>query len=152
MPPYAMLNDGDKVTICTNNYCLPDLHWFQYVKTETGTKYLVKYFTKKQDYDKKRTYIEIQSEDKKVLLIEKDATVLDYAFMLDPHLGRCFSHALINSDGVLYGPDTILNNKDQVTILTSSKHTIKKEWLHFVNTTLAKKEISKYLKMGSSLV
>lgn len=151
MPPYTTLNDGNTVIISKNENVEPTLHWFQYVKTDLGTKYLIKYFTKQHELYKSNDYIEILDKDKRVLLIEKGATVLDFAFIIDPHLGQCFDYALIN-DVKVYKPNTVLNHKDNVVIYPSSKHTLKKDWINYLKTNTAKGEFSKYMKIGSSFL
>ena len=46
------LNDGDMVTIVANEDILPDISWFNYVRTSLATQYLVSYFSKKENLRK----------------------------------------------------------------------------------------------------
>ena len=45
LPKHTRLNEGDKITIVTNEAISPDISWFKHVKTSKGIAFLVKYFS-----------------------------------------------------------------------------------------------------------
>ena len=44
LPAYTRLNDGDTITIVSNEKIVPGITWFKYVKTSKATHFLVHYF------------------------------------------------------------------------------------------------------------
>ena len=147
MEPYTQLKQGDEVVVYSDKRILPDLSWFRYVKTEVGVKGLVKYFQKKEEDYKLGTYIKVKTKDYNTICIEKGATVLDFAFQLKPQLGLHFSYALINQEGICYGPDTTLRDNDRVVIMTKKNVIAKKEWFYYLKTDEAKAVFLKYIKL-----
>ena len=70
--------------------------------------------------------------------IAKDATALDFAFMLHSDVGYRSIAAKVNHK--LVPLNHKLNSGDQVEILTSRKQLPQSEWLQFVTTAHAKKK------------
>ena len=76
--------------------------------------------------------------------IAKDATALDFAFMLHSDVGYRSIAAKVNHK--LVPLNHKLNSGDQVEILTSRKQTPQSEWLQFVTTAHAKSKLRLYFK------
>ncbi len=76
--------------------------------------------------------------------LPKGATALDFAFSIHSNLGAKCVGARINgkNQGIKY----LLNNGDQVEILTSASQTPKQAWLQIVQTSKAKNKIRQALK------
>lgn len=74
----------------------------------------------------------------------KGATLLDFAFLIHSNIGcRCIG-GKVNGKNVSLR--YLLNNGDQVEVLTAVNQTPKKEWLNFVQTTKAKTRIRQFLR------
>lgn len=74
----------------------------------------------------------------------KGATLLDFAFLIHSNIGcRCIG-GKVNRKNVSLR--YLLNNGDQVEVLTAANQTPKKEWLNFVQTTKAKTRIRQFLR------
>lgn len=74
----------------------------------------------------------------------KGATLLDFAFLIHSNIGcRCIG-GKVNGKNVSLR--YLLNNGDQVEVLTATNQTPKKEWLNFVQTTKAKTRIRQFLR------
>ena len=74
----------------------------------------------------------------------KGATLLDFAFLIHSNIGcRCIG-GKVNGKNVSLR--YLLNNGDQVEVLTAANQTPKKEWLNFVQTTKAKTRIRQFLR------
>lgn len=76
--------------------------------------------------------------------IAKNATALDFAFMLHSDIGYQSIAAKVNHK--LVPLNTKLNSGDQVEILTSKKQTPQQEWLTYVTTAHARSKLQNYLK------
>lgn len=70
-------------------------------------------------------------------------TVLDFAYQQDPKMGNHCIGAKVNHEMVSI--DHVLNNGDQVEILTTAKTFPKEEWLYYVKSPFAKRFIQLYL-------
>lgn len=75
-------------------------------------------------------------------------TVLDFAYQLDAQLGEHCIGAKVNHEMVSI--DHILNNGDQVEILTTTKTHPKEEWLLYVKSPYARRHIQRYLTNARS--
>lgn len=74
----------------------------------------------------------------------KGVTLLDFAFLIHSNIGcRCIG-GKVNGKNVSLR--YLLNNGDQVEVLTAANQTPKKEWLNFVQTTKAKTRIRQFLR------
>ena len=76
--------------------------------------------------------------------IAKNATALDFAFMLHSDIGYQSIAAKVNHK--LVPLNTKLNSGDQVEILTSKKQTPQQEWLTYVTTAHARSKLQNYFK------
>lgn len=96
---------------------------------------------------KKNLYLEeihIFSPKNELFTFPKDSTPLDFAFEIHSELGyRCIG---CKANGKVVPLDYKMKSGDQITILTTEKITVSKEWLSFVRTGKAKSFINKYLK------
>ncbi len=76
--------------------------------------------------------------------LPKGATVLDFAFEIHTKLGSQCIGAILNKRNVPI--KQVLNNGDQIEILTSPTQTPRQEWLNIVKTPHAKAKIKQALK------
>ena len=76
--------------------------------------------------------------------LPKDATALDFAFSVHSEVGFHCRGAKVNNK--LVPLNHVLNSGDQVEIITSENQKPRSNWLNFVITTRAKKEIKNALK------
>ncbi len=76
--------------------------------------------------------------------IAKDATALDFAFMLHSNIGYTSIAAKVNHK--LVSLSQALYSGDQVEIVTSQKQTPQPEWLDFVTTAHAKAKLREYFR------
>lgn len=74
----------------------------------------------------------------------KGATVLDFAYRIHSNIGNRCTGARINNKVVTFRH--VLNNGDQVEIITSTTQRPKHEWLNIVKTSRAKAKIRMALK------
>lgn len=72
------------------------------------------------------------------------ATVIDFAFSVHSELGFHCTGAKVN--GRFVPITTVLNNGDQVEILTSDKQTPSRHWMQFVKTSKARDQIRKFFR------
>jgi GTP pyrophosphokinase len=76
--------------------------------------------------------------------LPKGATVLDFAFDIHSEVGaQCLG---VKVNGKLVSLNQIINNGDQIEILTSSKQKPSKDWLNFIQTSKARTRILQSLK------
>ena len=80
--------------------------------------------------------------------LSKGATILDFAFSIHTGLGCKCSGALANGRNVPIRH--VLNNGDQVEIITSNSQTPKQAWLNIARTSRARNKIRQALKEISS--
>ena len=76
--------------------------------------------------------------------IEKGATALDFAYAIHSHIGNKAIAAKVNLR--LVPLSHILRTGDQVEIITAENEAPKREWLHFVKTSRARKAILDNIK------
>ncbi len=76
--------------------------------------------------------------------IAKNATALDFAFMLHSDIGYQSIAAKVNHK--LVPLNTKLNSGDQVEILTSKKQIPQPEWLNYITTAHARSKLQNYFK------
>ncbi|MCD8203094.1 MAG: TGS domain-containing protein, partial [Prevotella sp.] len=74
----------------------------------------------------------------------KGATVLDFAYRIHSNIGNHCTGAKINNKVVTFRH--ILNNGDQVEIMTANNQTPKQEWVNIVKTSRAKQKIRMAIK------
>lgn len=80
--------------------------------------------------------------------LSKGATILDFAFGIHTGLGCKCTGALVNGRNVPIRH--VLNNGDQVEIITSNSQTPKQAWLNIARTSRARNKIRQALKEISS--
>lgn len=90
----------------------------------------------------KEIYVFTPKGDMKTL--PQGATVLDFAYALHTHLGDHCIGAKINYN--ISPVKKVLNNGDQVEIITSKKQFPKSEWLEFVQTPKARRSIKDFFR------
>ena len=76
--------------------------------------------------------------------IEKDATVLDFAFILNANIGINYIGAEVN--GKVVDMDYILQTNDQVTVLKGEMPTARIAWFRTLRTSTAKNRLITYLE------
>ncbi len=81
----------------------------------------------------------------KMIKLPKQSTVVDVAYEIHSDLGNKCIGAKVNSR--LVPSSHILQNGDQIEILTAENHTPPPEWLNFVTTAKAKTKIKDALKL-----
>jgi GTP pyrophosphokinase len=79
-----------------------------------------------------------------VVRLPKGATVIDFAYAIHSRIGDTCTGAQVNNKFVPLR--TILENGDQIEIITSKKQHPSRDWLKIVVTTKAKSKIKKYLR------
>jgi GTP diphosphokinase / guanosine-3',5'-bis(diphosphate) 3'-diphosphatase len=80
----------------------------------------------------------------KMIKLPKQSTIVDVAYEIHSDLGNKCIGAKVNSR--LVSPSHILQNGDQVEILTAESQSPQPDWLNFVTTAKAKTKIKDYLK------
>ena len=88
--------------------------------------------------------VRINTKDGEHRYISKDATVLDFAFMLHPEIGLHFKSAIVNGKQVHI--DYVFQNDDTVIIETSEEIQATIDWLRIVTTPKAKDILIEYIK------
>lgn len=94
--------------------------------------------------------IKVRTRSSEVTYIQKNSTVLDFAFKIHRDIGFAFKYAIINDGKTKFPPYTRLNENDKVEIFTEKDengnllNNAQLKWLAYVNTTLAKKALIKY--------
>jgi guanosine-3',5'-bis(diphosphate) 3'-pyrophosphohydrolase len=94
----------------------------------------------------------------KTIKLPKNSTVIDVAYEIHTNLGNKCIGAKINQK--LVPPSHILQNGDQVEILTSEKQVPQQQWLNFITTAKARGKIKdalraenhKHLEVGKEMV
>ncbi|CAA6805700.1 MAG: GTP pyrophosphokinase (EC, (p)ppGpp synthetase II / Guanosine-3',5'-bis(diphosphate) 3'-pyrophosphohydrolase (EC [uncultured Campylobacterales bacterium] len=80
--------------------------------------------------------ISIFTPDKKKHKVQKNDTLIDFAYKIDEVLGKNISYGIVNGKKV--PPIYKLNNNDHIKIVTSTKNSIKHSWRYAVNSPKAK--------------
>lgn len=79
-----------------------------------------------------------------LITLPKDSTPVDFAFALHTDIGKGCSGALIN--GKMVSLNTPLSSGDTIEIQVNKNHIPSADWLKFVKTSEARKQIRKYMK------
>lgn len=82
-------------------------------------------------------------------VLRKGATVLDFAFEIHTEIGRKCTAGKLN--GHLVPISHVLQNGDQIEILTTKNQNPSEDWLRFVVTSKAKARIKDLLKEGNKV-
>jgi guanosine-3',5'-bis(diphosphate) 3'-pyrophosphohydrolase len=94
----------------------------------------------------------------KTIKLPKNSTVIDVAYEIHTNLGNKCIGAKINQK--LVPPNHVLQNGDQVEILTSEKQVPQQQWLNFITTAKARGKIKdalraenhKHLEVGKEMI
>lgn len=97
-------------------------------------------------YPKTRDKIKIFRRDGSPDLVDKGATVLDFAFKIHEDLGLHFGYAKLNNNGKAMPPYTVISNGDIVEIVKSDRIMVELNWFRYVKTDLALNYLIKYYK------
>lgn len=76
--------------------------------------------------------------------LRKGATVLDFAFSIHTNIGAHCMGAIVNDKHVSF--KYVLQNGDQITVLTSPNQTPKIDWLQFLVTPKARSKVKQRIK------
>lgn len=79
-----------------------------------------------------------------MIILPKGVTVIDFAYAVDTELGDHVVEAKIN--GKVRPLKTVLQNGDQVELMTSIEQTPQPEWIAFVSTGKARARIRQFLR------
>ena len=79
-----------------------------------------------------------------LLTIQKDATALDFAYLIHSEIGNRSIAAKVNQH--LVPLSRVLHSGDTVEIITAEQGKPKREWLHFLRTRRAKSAVLEYLR------
>lgn len=99
--------------------------------------------------------IKVFKRDGSELLIDKGATVLDFAFRIHPAIGLCAKYALLNGSKEQFPLYTRLNDGDRIDIVhdAASKHDSSEDiphatirWFEYVRTREAIHELSRWFE------
>lgn len=145
---YFVLEDNIK-----NIYYLSIMEKSYYIQQTIGTldgqvELLDENFT----HDIPTDYIRVKTRSGDIKYVQKDCTVLDFAFKLKKELGLGFKYAIINNSTTHFPPYTRLNENDLVEIVTHKNKydetvpNAELKWLAYVNTDLAKSALIKHFE------
>ena len=82
----------------------------------------------------------------KVIVMPRDATVIDFAYAIHTQVGHTCSGAKVN--GRLVPLRTKLRNGDIVEIITQADHTPSRDWLTLVKTSRARNKIKHWINIA----
>ncbi len=82
----------------------------------------------------------------KVMVMPRDATVIDFAYAIHTQVGHTCSGAKVN--GRLVPLRTKLRNGDIVEIITQADHTPSRDWLTLVKTSRARNKIKHWINIA----
>ena len=82
----------------------------------------------------------------KVMVMPRDATVIDFAYAIHTQVGQTCSGAKVN--GRLVPLRTKLRNGDIVEIITQADHTPSRDWLTLVKTSRARSKIKHWINIA----
>ena len=95
--------------------------------------------------------IKVKTNSGEIIQIQKDSTVLDFAFKIHKEIGFAFKYAIINDSKTKFPPYTKLNENDKIEIVVEKEdgknaNNAKLRWLAYVNTEYAKKILIRYFE------
>ena len=90
--------------------------------------------------------IKVLRRDGSAMLIDKGATVLDFAFYIHSDIGYHFSYAMIDESKTQLPAYTRLNNGDTITVVTDGKTEPDITWFKYVRTSKAVNFLVSYLQ------
>lgn len=79
-----------------------------------------------------------------IVKLDKDSTIVDFAYKIHTDLGNKLDHALVNglSKPIYYK----VKEGDMIEIITAKKDVVEKKWLNYANSKNAYKKIQEHLK------
>ena len=90
--------------------------------------------------------IRVYSKDGTALMIDKDATVLDFAFYIHTDLGFHFDYAMIDESKTRLPPYTRLNAGDMITIVSNDSIRPSITWFNYIKTRRAVHHLVDYFQ------
>ena len=121
-------------------------NWIQQISDIDVNKTTQKYLAElREEYLSMRMFIYTEKRD--VVDIPKEATALDFAYIIHPHIGKKAIGAWVNDKYTKL--DTPLTHGDTVKIKTGKTKTIHEKHLRYVKTKEAKLKIKKLLRSVS---
>ena len=125
----------------------PAAHWYYSQKKSANLisdkeKKLFAHLTSQKSQEAEFIHVVTYKGD--MIKLERNSTVLDFAYEIHTDLGNKAKYALI------YGQkkplNYVLTEGDKVEVITSNKEQVDGSWHKMVNTKLAKKKIANYFK------
>lgn len=96
--------------------------------------------------------IKVRTRSGEITYIQKNSTVLDFAFKIHKDIGFAFKYAIINDGKTKFPPYTKINENDKVEIVTEKDedgnllNVSQLKWLAYVNTANAKKALIRHFE------
>jgi|GEM_PF-5296187 len=97
------------------------------------------------DMGKEKIFVYTPKRD--ILILDKGATVVDFAYAIHTELGHHIVRATINAESVPL--DTVLKDHDVCSVFTDKNKKPSRSWLEFVKTKKAIDKIKQALSLGS---
>ena len=154
IPLYTKLNEGDQVEIVADaskhhpeqNIPHATIRWFEYVFTRKATKVLARYLEKHTTTV--GMMMRVYDGSRKPYEIETGATILDFAFLLDPEKALRFKCAYVNKGNRPARPDRILAYDDIIRLDYAEREEASPslDWLRIVRTVRARDAILRYFE------
>ncbi len=88
--------------------------------------------------------VQIYTKDGNPFTVEKGATVLDYAFIINTMMGACYKEAYVNGNKVEL--DYVLQNKDQVYIVKDKVVKASVSWFRYLETKTARNRLISFIE------
>ena len=101
------------------------------------------------EFEPRDTYnekIKVFRRDGSAMLIDKGATVLDFAFHVHSDLGYHFAYATVDESMTRLPAYTRLNEGDTITIVTNARNKPAFKWIKYVRTSRAKYHLARYFE------
>lgn len=151
--PYFVLEDKYK-----NKYNMYIETVDEYVKHQTGVLTEMADFIDDDNLDSLDSdIIKVKTRSGEVKYVQKDSTVLDFAFKIHRDIGLGFKYAIINDSKTKVPPYTKLMENDKIEIVTEKmrngtiKNVAELKWFAYVNTIYAKKCLIRYFEKSQVL-
>ena len=101
------------------------------------------------EFEPRDTYnekIKVFRRDGSAMLIDKGATVLDFAFHIHSDLGYHFAYATVDESRTRLPAYTRLNEGDTITIVTKAGNKPAFNWIKYIRTSRAKYHLARYFE------
>jgi (p)ppGpp synthase/HD superfamily hydrolase len=120
-------------------------HWKYKTKSNNRILEKIKFALGSQDPNFGQGFIFVFTPKKDVILLQRGATIVDFAYSIHTHLGDQLSHAEVNNQQE--NLDYQLKDYDNVKVFTDPKKKPSRKWLEFVATSKARNEIAQNLRI-----